>query len=109
MERGLAEARFAQTAHDWYTGASQRADASRSAPQLRADATGHVTATYRLVAPGFETELRPTGVDEAPYVGVVHYREWVYRCRDASADTCSVTHASPRAALFRYRDGRWDY
>ena len=109
IERGTAQASFARAAHAWYAAASERADAARETPRLRADAAGRVTATYRLVAPGYETEVRATGVEEAPFVGVLRFREWVYRCRDARADECSVSHDAPRVALFRFRGGRWDY
>ena len=65
--------------------------------------------TYRGYGEEFRTELRPTGHAAAPFVGLLHYTEHVYSCRDLEGGPCSVAATVPVTEVFRFRGGRWTY
>ena len=70
---------------------------------------GSAIFTYRGYGEEFQTELRPTGEPSAPYVGLLHYTEHVYSCRDLEGDSCTVADTVPVTEVFRYKGGRWVY
>ena len=65
--------------------------------------------TYRGYGEEFRTELRPTGHAAAPFVGLLHYTENLYSCRDLEGGPCSVASSVPVTEVFRFRGGRWTY
>ena len=70
---------------------------------------GSAVFTYRGYGEEFRTELRPTGQAAAPYVGLLHYTEHVYSCRDLEGGSCTVADTVPVTEVFRYKGGRWVY
>jgi hypothetical protein len=70
---------------------------------------GSPVVTYRGYGEEFRTELRESGSAAAPFVGLLHYTERVYSCRDLVSGECSVAASAPVTEVFRYRGGRWVY
>lgn len=62
---------------------------------------------YRTYEPGFRTQIRRTGRDAVPWVGVLTYEETVWRCAGEDGSDCEVVKSGPVMELFPYRDGRW--
>jgi hypothetical protein len=56
-----------------------------------------------------ETELRPTGNAQAPFVGVLRYCEQKLSCASAAEASCSPASNSVVTELFRYQGGKWVY
>jgi hypothetical protein len=103
-----ADLSFAAFAEEWIGRARSRGEQARKSPRAREGSDG-IVFTYRAVDPDYQTELRPTGRTVSPYVGVLHYKELTYTCRDVHGSSCTVTSSLPLAEVFRYRDGRWGY
>ncbi len=70
---------------------------------------GSGVVTIRKYGDEFTTELRATGRDGAEYVGILHYSESVYNCRQNNIENCSEPSTVPVTEIFRYADGRWIY
>lgn len=103
-----AHASFEAFASDWMARTRARGDQDRANPRLTPGAR-ELVASYREVAPEFETELRHTGHPDTPYVGVLHYTEHVVQCADLRGTACHVVATLPVTEVFRLRDGRWVY
>ena len=71
--------------------------------------SGSGLVTIRKYGDEFTTELRATGRDGAEYVGILHYSESVYNCRQNNIENCSEPSIVPVTEIFRYDDGRWIY
>ncbi len=71
--------------------------------------SGSGLVTVRKYGDEFTTELRATGRDGAEYVGILHYSESVYNCRQNNIENCSEPSIVPVTEIFRYDDGRWIY
>ena len=65
--------------------------------------------TFREYGDEFTTELRTTGREATPYVGLLHYTESVYNCRESDPRNCSDIATAPVTEIFRYEEGRWVY
>ena len=65
--------------------------------------------TFREYGDEFTTELRETGRDAAPYVGLLHYTESIYNCLENDSRNCSEPSTVPVTEIFRYQEGRWIY
>ena len=65
--------------------------------------------TIRKYGDAYTTELRATGRSGAEYVGILHYNESVYNCRENDIENCSEPSTVPVTEIFRYDDGRWIY
>jgi hypothetical protein len=103
-----AEGSFQAFARDWMTRIHARGAQDRANPRLTPQARALV-ASYREVAPEFETELQPTGRPGSPYVGVLRYTESIVNCEDLRGTGCHVVSTQPVTEIFRLRDGRWVY
>jgi len=57
----------------------------------------------------FETELKPTGSKQAPWVGILRYCEETLRCTSASAASCQVSKTTAVSEIFRFQAGKWTY
>jgi hypothetical protein len=57
----------------------------------------------------YEMELRPTGSDAAPYVGVLSYCEITLHCEDAAEGSCRPSSSVVVKEMFRYQAGQWVY
>lgn len=57
----------------------------------------------------FEIELRPTGSEQAPWVGVLRYCEQVLQCSDANAASCQPSKRTAVTELFRFQGEEWMY
>jgi hypothetical protein len=107
-QQQAARASFESFAKDWMARAQARSQRDRANPRL-AQGAKDLVATYRDVAPDFETEIQPTGRAGTPWVGVLRYEERVVTCADLHATDCHVVSTEPVTEVFRLRDGRWVY
>jgi hypothetical protein len=91
-------ARPAATAHDPAVEASFRAFATVWLEKMRkAGAAKNAPGGPRLIRAAFETELKPTGSQQAPWVGLLRY------CEQTSSKSTVVTE------IFRFQAGKWVY
>lgn len=81
-----------------------RGQASKQGP--RSGASG---ITYREYGEEVQTELKATGYAEAPYVGIIRYKEHIYSCADARGEDCQLASVTPVTEIFRFQGGRWVY
>jgi hypothetical protein len=100
---------FDQFATDWMQ-KMERAEAhGRAHPRVQAVA-GRPALSYRgYDDKDFQIELKTTGHAQAPYVGILRYRESLYQCADQKATQCSVAETTPVTEIFRFQNGRWVY
>ena len=103
-----AAAAFEDFARAFMSRVRSQAERGRRQPKV-APGPGSAVFTYRGYGDGFRTELRPTGEPSAPFVGLLHYTELVYSCRDLEGGSCTVADSVPVTEVFRYRGGRWIY
>jgi hypothetical protein len=107
-EFGRAEGAFEEFAADWMQKVRAIEDQSRNKPTVKTGATDPLF-TYRGYGDRYSTELRPTGLARAPYVGLLRYTEHVYSCQSVRAKACSIASTVPVTEIFRYRNDRWSY
>jgi hypothetical protein len=62
-----------------------------------------------FVGDATETELRETGHEAAPYVGILRHCELTLSCPGDDADDCRVLRRSVVTEIFRYQAGEWVY
>jgi hypothetical protein len=103
-----AAAAFEDFARAFMARVRSREQRERNRPRVAAG-PGSAVFTYRGYGDEFRTELRPTGEPAAPFVGLLHYTEHVYSCRDLERGPCTVADSVPVVEVFRYRNGRWAY
>lgn len=103
-----AEAAFQDFARDFMARVRGQEQRERRKPRIAAG-PGAAVFTYRGYGEEFRTELRATGQSAAPYVGLLHYTEHVYSCRDLDGGSCTVASTVPVTEIFRYQKGRWSY
>jgi hypothetical protein len=99
---------FGAFARSWMSDMEQRESANRSKPIIQQH-SGRQVATYTGYAPEWNVEVHPTGDRSAPYVGVLHYEEQSFTCRDGTTRDCSLAGSTPVTEVFPYRDGTWKY
>lgn len=103
-----AHASFSRFADEWMAKVQRSVAEAKANPTVRPGASAPMI-TYRSYGDDYSVELRPTGHANAPYVGILRYREQLHSCSDANATECSVTSTVPVTEIFRYQNGRWDY
>jgi hypothetical protein len=103
-----ADAAFQDFARDFMAQVRGQEQRERRKPRIAAG-PGAAVFTYRGYGEDFRTELRATGQAAAPYVGLLHYTEHVYSCRDLDGGSCTVASTVPVTEIFRYQRGRWSY
>jgi len=106
--REHAETAFQDFARDFMAKVRSQEESARHKPRVAAG-PGATVFTYRGYGEDFRTELHPTGQAVAPFVGLLHYTEHVYSCRDLEGGTCTVASTVPVTEIFRYQRGRWAY
>ena len=99
---------FEDFARDFMEKVRSQEQSERRKPRVAAG-PGAAVFTYRGYGEDFRTELRATGQAAAPYVGLLHYTEHVYSCRDLDGGSCTVASTVPVTEIFRYQRGRWSY
>jgi hypothetical protein len=99
---------FGQFAKSWMADMKKREQTNRSRPTIEKQGSRSY-ATYTGYAPEWKVEVHPTGDRTAPYVGVLHYEEQRYTCRDTTTRSCSIASTTPVTEVFPYRDGAWKY
>jgi len=57
----------------------------------------------------FEIELKPTGSQQAPWVGVLRYCEEELHCTGANATSCQPWKSRAVTEIFRFQAGEWMY
>jgi hypothetical protein len=91
-------ARPAAKLHDPKIEASFRTFASTWVEKMRkAGAAKNAPGGFRKIRDAFETELRPTGNEQAPWVGLLRY------CEQTASKSTIVTE------IFRFQAGKWQY
>jgi hypothetical protein len=103
-----AAASFEDFARQFMAKARGHEERERRKPRVAAG-PGSAIFTYRGYGEEYRTELRPTGQAAAPFVGLLHYTEHVYSCKDLESGACTVASSAPVTEIFRYRGGRWVY
>jgi hypothetical protein len=103
-----AEVAFQDFARDFMAKVRSQEERERHKPRVAAG-PGAAVFTYRGYGEEFRTELRPTGQAAAPFVGLLHYTEHVYSCRDLAGGSCTVASTVPVTEIFRYQRGSWAY
>ena len=98
-------ARPAATAHDPKVEASFRAFSNTWLGKMRKAGA----AKRRRILAAFETELRPTGNPQAPFVGLLRYCEQALHCTGASAASCQPSKSTVVTEIFRFQAGEWVY
>ena len=99
---------FGKFARTWMADMEARERKNRGTPTIERQGSRSV-ATYTGYAPEWNVEVHATGDRTSPYVGVLHYREQVYVCRDQTTRQCDVARTTPVTEVFPYRDGSWKY
>jgi len=99
---------FGDFAKGWMAKMEKRERTNRSTPTL-ASQGGEPIATYTGYAPDYRVEVHATGDRTSPYVGVLHYEEHLYTCRDETTRSCQIARSTPVTEVFPYRDGTWKY
>ena len=99
---------FGKFAKSWMADMEKREKTNRARPTIEQQG-GRTFATYTGYAPEWEVEVHATGDRTAPYVGVLHYEEQTYTCRDETTRKCSLSRSTPVTEVFPYRDGSWKY
>ena len=83
-----ARAAFESFTREWM----QKMHASTATRSTGPEANGGVR--FSRYANDFTTELRPTGSDTAPFVGLLRYREDQMACKDVAGQQCEVESAT---------------
>jgi len=99
---------FGTFAKSWMGEMEQREQANRSRPTIEEQGSRSY-ASYLAYAPEWKVEVHATGDATAPYVGILHYEEQRYTCRDTTTRSCSLATSTPVTEVFPYRDGAWKY
>lgn len=109
--RDRADASFDQFARSWMDSVQELGVPASSATMIGDGITRNRdgVVTVRKYVDNFTTELRETGREGAEYVGILHYSESVYNCRENDLENCSVPSTVPVTEIFRYDNGRWIY
>ncbi len=102
------ERAFQDFARDFMAKVRSQEERERHKPRVAAG-PGAAVFTYRGYGEDFRTELRPTGQAAAPFVGLLHYTEHVYSCRDLAGGSCTIASTVPVTEIFRYQRGAWTY
>jgi hypothetical protein len=103
-----AAAAFEDFAREFMAKVHGQEQRERRKPRVAAG-PGSALFTYRGYGEEFRTELRSTGQAAAPFVGLLHYTEHVYSCKDLEGGACTVASTVPVTEIFRYQGGRWAY
>jgi len=93
-----AEASFQTFASEWM----RKMAAAEAHEKAKAKGGG-----YRGYDDAFKIELKPTGSQTAPYVGLLRYQE--HQCAAGSGASCQVTSSTAVTEIFRFQGGRWVY
>jgi hypothetical protein len=99
---------FGKFAKSWMAEMEQREQTNRARPTIEENGKQRF-ATYTGYAPEWNVEVHATGDRTSPWVGVLHYEEQTFTCRDATTRACSISRLTPVTEVFPYRDGSWKY
>ncbi|MCH2172192.1 hypothetical protein MK489_15510 [Myxococcota bacterium] len=75
-------------------------------PNITGQGTGAGLA-YRQYEDDFTTEIRATGSENTPFVGVLRYRESLYQCTGPGSEGCAIVSSAPVTEIFRYENDSW--
>jgi len=101
-EQDQALTRFRAFTESWMDGL-RRANALQPIAAL----SGAYALTRLSIA--YTQEVKPTGSASNPYLGILHYAEEHYQCRDFAQTDCIALDSTPVTEIFRYRNGVWVY
>jgi hypothetical protein len=99
-----AERSFNEFAKGWMQKMARVETQNRAHPKV---ASG--VASYRGYTDDFQIELKPTGSNTAPWVGILRYNELLYTCADQLAKSCSPSKTTRVTEIFRFQGGKWIY
>lgn len=77
--------------------------------KMRAIAAARGVAGRKRLRNTYEMQLVPTGSEQAPYVGVLHYCEVALTCASAEEASCTAVSSVVVTEMFRYQAGQWVY
>lgn len=110
IETSLSDAKWAfeQHAKSWM------ADLEKNEARNRSEAPVYSVANEPVIrfagyGDDFQTQVKPTGQAQAPFVGILRYKENLYTCLQQDESRCTVTSSVPVSEIFSYRNGRWTY
>jgi hypothetical protein len=107
----LVEQAFAKFAQGWLQSLSGAIPTPQNGPRFLAPNAPEEPEpfTYRDYGENFAIQMKPTGNDASPFVGILSYTENVYVCQGPTRDDCELVESSPITEIFPFRDGRWQY
>lgn len=90
------------------------ADLEKGEAENRRKASVYSVASEEVVrfdgySDDWETQVKPTGSPQTPYVGILRYKEHTYTCMRSDESRCTVTRSVPVSEIFSFRNGRWTY
>ncbi|NNL67502.1 MAG: hypothetical protein HKP30_14730 [Myxococcales bacterium] len=110
IEHSLSDAKWAfeQHAKSWM------ADLEKNEARNRSEAPVYSVANESVIrfagyGDDFETQVKPTGRAQTPFVGILRYKENLYTCLHQDESRCTVTRSIPVSEIFSFRNGRWTY
>ena len=77
--------------------------------KMKAIAAARGVAGRKRLRNTYEMQLVPTGSEQAPYVGVLHYCEVALSCTSAEEASCTAVSSVVVTEMFRYQAGQWVY
>ena len=103
-----AERSFDEFAKGWMQKMARLETQNRAKPNVGAHAGARV-ASYRGYDDAYQIELKPTGSQSAPWVGILRYHELTYTCADQSTASCAPSKKMRVTEIFRFQGGKWVY
>ncbi len=110
IEPSLSDARwsFEQHARGWMADLEKNEAANRKKAPVYSVADEAVIR-FQGYGEAYETEVKPTGSAQTPFVGILRYKENVYTCLRDDAERCTVSSSIPVSEIFSFRNGAWKY
>jgi hypothetical protein len=107
-----ARTSFVEFEKEWLKKVTVNGEYGQQNIKVEKDEQGRYCARYRIIAPGEDSEVKPTGVKASPFVGVLHYEEQTFA---SHADTPELAKQGPFenekgilfTEIFRYSNGKW--
>ena len=98
---------FETFAVSWMEIVQEHAKPNPGASGTKREAVTNSAQTYLQYDDDFTTEIRATGSEITPFVGVLRYRESLYQCKEPGSKRCTVVSSAPVTEIFRYQNESW--
>ena len=103
-----AEESFGRFARKWMSKLGEPMKRRSNVQRVSLRAIPGRPSSFRGYEGDFQLDLRPTGVESSPFVGILRYSELTYRCT-GDQGPCRVVDRTPVTEIFRLKGGRWIY